>query len=285
MQEHADKYRIEKMAVTLGVSKSGYYDFVKREPSKREEEDALLLKIIFELYMGSHQVFGSRKITKELRKRWAIPVNHKRVERLMQQNELYSKVTKKHVVTTDSDHQNPLAEDLIKRNFTASKRNEKWLSDTTYLWTGEDWLYIAGILDLYGRKIVGLAISEHNDTNLVIAALLEAKGRIGKKRIEGCILHSDRGSTYCAKAYLETMEELKLERSVCRKGNCWDNAPMESFWGKMKLEWFDEIPKTRREAIERIYEYVWAFYNRQRPHATNGYLTPEEYYSQAGAAA
>jgi putative transposase len=285
MKEHANTYRIGKMAKTLGVSRSGYYDFKNRNPSKRKQTDEKLIQEIFELYMGSNRVYGSRKISKELNKRRKDPVNHKRVERLMKAHALYSKVSKKYVVTTNSNHHEPLSGDLLKRDFTASRRNEKWVSDTTYLWTGEGWLYIACILDLYGRKIVGLAISNKNDSTLVINALKDAKGRIGKRQIEGCILHSDRGSTYCSREYLEVIKEYKLKRSMSRKGNCWDNAPMESFWGKMKLEWFDEILQTRGEAIERVYEYVWGFYNRQRVHATNGYLTPETYYSQVNTAA
>lgn len=273
------------MAAILGVSRSGYYDHQKRGPSKREREDEILLKEIGELFMGSNRVFGSRKITAEINKRRECPVNHKRIERLMKSHGIHSKVVRKYRVTTDSNHHEPLAEDLLKRDFTAAGKNEKWVSDTTYLWTREGWLYIAGILDLYGRKIVGLAISGANDQNLVIAALTDAKGRIGKKQIEGCMLHSDRGSTYCSKEYVGLMEKLKIKRSLSRKGNCWDNAPMESFWGKMKLEWFDEYPKTKDEAIEKVYQYAWAFYNNRRPHAANGYVTPAEYYSQVGTAA
>lgn len=285
MKEEAGEHGVEKMARLLGVSRSGYYDFRMRKICKRKQEDEVLIKEINEIYMGSRQIYGSRKVTTELNKRREKIVNHKRVERLMKQYQLFSRVTKKYRVTTDSKHQYSLTEDLLKRDFVAQKKNEKWVSDTTYLWTGEGWLYIAGILDLYGRKIVGLATSISNDRKLVTDALMDAVGRLEKKQLEGCLLHSDRGSTYCSTEYVALIENLKLKRSMCRKGNCWDNAPMESFWGKMKMEWFGEYPKTRWEAIEKVYEYVWAFYNRQRPHATNGYLTPEEYYSQAIAVA
>lgn len=285
MNEHAGKYRIGKMAKNLGVSRSGYYDYAKRTPSKREKDNEILTKEIFEIYMGSRCVYGSRKITYELNKRHKEPVNHKRVERIMKENGLKSKVRKKYVVTTDSDHDIPLAGDLLKRDFTASKRNEKWISDTTYLWTLEGWLYVAVMLDLYGRKAVGLSISDNNDRHLVKAALQDAVDRIGKKKVAGCIVHSDCGSTYCSIEYLEMIDKYKLNRSNSRKGNCWDNAPMESFFGKMKMEWFDAPPRTKAEAIEQVYEYVWVFYNRQRSHASNKYLTPEEFYSQAHTAA
>jgi len=285
MKEHVGIFSIEKMAKTLGVSRSGYYAFLLEKRSKREEEDGALLKEIKELYLGSHQIFGSRKITKEINKRREQSVNHKRVERLMKEQQLYSKVTPKYKVTTNSQHLLPLAEDLLKRDFTARRPNEKWVSDTTYLWTGEGWLYVAAILDLYGRKVVGLATSSKNDRFLTIEALLDAKGRVGKSHMRGCISHSDRGSTYAANEYVEALAACHMQQSMSRKGNCWDNAPMESFWGKMKLEWFDGYCDTRREAIQLVYEYAFSFYNNHRPHATNGYLTPTEYYARPAAAA
>jgi len=285
MKEHAGIYRIEKMAKTLGVSRSGYYAFIGREPSRREEEDALLLKDIQEIYLGSKQIFGSRKITKEINKRREAPVNHKRVERLMAKHELYSKVSRKFIITTNSKHNFPIAEDLLKRDFTAQKKNEKWVSDTTYLWTKEGWLYVAGILDLYGRKPVGFATSANNDRYLTRDALIDAKQRVGQEHMQGCILHSDQGSTYGAIEYVEVVQECEMKQSMSRKGDCWDNAPMESFWGKMKLEWFDQYCDTRQEAALRVYEYVWSFYDKHRPHATNGYLTPSEYYASPDAVA
>ena len=158
------------------------------------------------------------------------------------------------------------------------------VSDTTYIYTEEGWLYLAAIMDLYGRKIVGMAISEKNDHNLVIAALEDAKNRIGKKKLEGCILHSDRGSTYASNSYIEKINEYKMVGSMSRTGNCWDNAPIESFWGRMKVEWLDTCYKTKEEAISDIYEYIWAYYNRFRLHSTNGYSSLEEYYSKRAVA-
>jgi putative transposase len=285
MKEHASKYSIGKMAEILGVSRSGYYAWRDRGPSKRALDDAMLLKEILEIYWGSKRVFGSRKITKEINKRRETPVNHKRIERLMKEKGLYSKVALKYIATTDSKDAMPLAEDLLKRNFTASGKNEKWVSDTTYLWTKEGWLYVAGIIDLYGRKVVGLAVSKNNDRFLTIEALLDAKQRVGKSQMKGCILHSDQGSTYGADDYVNILKECGMVQSMSRKGDCWDNAPMESFWGKMKLEWFDKYCDTRSQAAQMVYEYVLSFYNKHRPHETNGYLTPEEYYRVPAAAA
>ena len=154
------------------------------------------------------------------------------------------------------------------------------VSDTTYIYTEEGWLYLAAIMDLHGRKIVGMAICEKNDHNLVVAALEDAKDRIGKKHLEGCILHSDRGSTYASNEYVKKIKEYKMIGSMSRSGNCWDNAPMESFWGRMKVEWLNTCYKSKEEAIRDVYEYIWAYYNRARLHSTNEYATPEEYYSK-----
>jgi putative transposase len=284
MKEHAREYRIEKMAEVLGVSRSGYYAYRDREPSKRVKEDAMLLKEILKIYLGSRRIFGSRKITKEINKRRESPVNHKRVERLMKEHRLYSKVALKYIVTTDSEGVVTLAEDLLNRDFTASRKNEKWISDTTYLETKEGWLYVAAILDLYGRKVVGLAVSKKNDRFLTIEALRDAVMRVGKDQLKGCILHSDRGSTYAAGDYVKVLQECEMIQSMCRKGDCWDNAAMESFWGKMKLEWFDGCCDTRSEAAQMVYEYCLSFYNKHRSHETNGYLTPAEYYRLTEAA-
>ena len=285
MKDHTGKYPIEKMAEILGVSKSGYYAYRGRQPSKRILEDAFLLKEILEIYWGSKRIFGSRKITKEINKRRESPVNHKRIERLMKEHQIYSKVAQKYIATTDSKDIEPLAEDLLKRDFTASRRNEKWVSDTTFLWTKEGWLYVAAILDLYGRKVVGLSVSKNNDRFLTIEALLDAIQRVGKSQMKGCILHSDQGSTYGANDYVKVLQECEMIQSMCRKGDCWDNAPMESFWGKMKLEWFDKYCDTRSQAAQMVYEYALSFYDKHRPHQTNGYLTPDDYYHLTEAAA
>lgn len=169
---------------------------------------------------------------------------------------------------------------LLNRDFTAKGKNQKMVSDTTYIYTQEGWLYLADIMDLYGRKIVGMVISEKNDQHLVIAALEDAKNRIGKKNLKDCILHSDRGSTYASNAYVEKIKAYNMIGSMSRTGNCWDNAPIESFWGRMKVEWLDQCYKTKEAAISDVYEYIWAYYNRSRLHYTNGYATPEESYSK-----
>lgn len=271
------------MCQVLAAKRSSYYAWVKRPESDRTSKNREMLKKIFEIHGKSKRVYGSPKITIELNKTNEKPVNHKRVERLMSENGIKSKVVKKYKATTNSKHKLPVAENILNREFIAEKPNTKLVSDITYLWTDEGWLYIAGILDLYGQRIVGLSMNERMTKELVISALHGAYKRSGKPN--GAILHSDRGSQYCSLEYQKTLKNYGYVCSMSRKGNCWDNAPMESFWGKMKCEWLNELRfKTREEAKAAVFEYVEIFYNRQRLHATNGYLTPEEYYTKANAA-
>jgi len=197
----------------------------------------------------------------------------------MAENGIRSRVFKKFKATTNSNHKLPVAENILNRDFSVSKPNEKMVSDITYLWTDEGWLYIAGIMDLCGQKVVGLSMGERMTKELVINALNDAYQRAGKPT--GVILHSDRGSQYCSYDYQNIIKKYTFTCSMSRKGNCWDNAPMESFWGKLKCEWlYGKHFRTREEAKAAVFEYVYIFYNRQRPHASNDYLTPEEFYDK-----
>lgn len=180
-------------------------------------------------------MYGSAKITKILNKENQEVVNHKRIERIMKENGLKSKVARKFEATTNSNHSLPVAENIFNRDFIVDKPNEKMVSDITYLWTDEGWIYIAGIIDLCGQKIVGLSMSERMTKDLVINALNSAYLRAGKPN--GVVLHSDRGSQYSSKDYQKLIKKYGFVCSMSRKGNCWDNAPMESFWGKLKYEW------------------------------------------------
>jgi putative transposase len=266
------------MAKVLEVSESGYYKWVKRQPSKREQEDLKLIHEIKRLYDQFRGIYGARKITFELNRQRERRVNHKRVERLMSEYQLFSKVKKVYKKTTCSDHGQKIADDLIKRDFEAKAPNEKMLSDTTAVRTRQGWLYVAGILDLFGRIPVGLATSTKNNKELTLAALKDLHGR--GHGAPGCILHSDQGSTYCSGEYRTQLSKYDLLCSMSRKGDCWDNAPMESFWGKLKTEWLEEIYDTIEEARSAVYEYVWSFYIHIRIHAANGYLTPAQFYAQ-----
>ena len=271
MYLHSAEFSIARMAKVLEVSVSGYF------------EDAALTAEILRIFRESRGSFGYRKITAILNKGRKEPVNHKRVARIMREYGLRSRTVKTYACTTDSDHDFPIAENLIQRDFTAAGKNEKMVSDTTVISTGEGNLYVAGILDLYGRMPVGFAMSIHNDRFLVMEALEDMLIRgCGK---QGCILHSDRGSTYASDDYRKMLEENQLVCSMSRKGDCWDNAPMESFWGKMKSEWLKKKYATIDEAKRDVIKYIWEFYPRMRPHEKLSYQTPSQYYSQQGKSA
>jgi putative transposase len=266
----------------LWVSRSAYYAWEKRPKSARDIENEALTQQIKDIHKKKRRTCGCRKMTQELRRDGKV-VNHKRVERIMKEEGIRSKVAKKFKATTNSKHNLPVAENLLNRDFTAAKPNQKMVSDITYLWTDEGWLYIAGVMDLCGQKIVGLSMSDRMTKELVINALNSAYLRGG--RSSGVLIHSDRGSQYCSNEYQKLLKRYGFICSMSRKGNCWDNAPMEAFWGKMKYEWLNEQHfKTRDEARAAVFEYVEIFYNRQRLHESNYYLTPEEYYSAALAA-
>jgi putative transposase len=192
----------------MGVSRSGYYAWEKRPKSKRELENQRLSLMIKALHRKSRQSSGSRKITKELKRKTF--VNHKRVERIMRQEGLKSKLAKKFKATTNSNHKLPVAENLLNREFNATRPNEKLVSDITYVWTGEGWLYVAAIMDLYGQKIIGLSMSDRMTKELVIAALDNACNRYGTR--PSCILHSDRGTQYCSNEYQRL---LKKRNFIC----------------------------------------------------------------------
>lgn len=271
-----------KLCKVLGVSRSGYYAWENRPKSARDKENELIKQQIKLIYKKTKRAYGSRKITRELRRKGKL-VNHKRVERLMKQDGLRSKLAKKYKATTNSNHHLPVAENILNREFTATRPNMKMVSDITYLWTEEGWLYIAAVMDLCGQKIVGFSMNERMTKELVINALDSACKRY--RPAPGALIHSDRGSQYCSNDYQNYLKRHGFISSMSRKGNCWDNAPMEAFWGKMKYEWLCEQRfLTREQARAAVFEYIEIFYNRQRLHETNGYLTPEEYYSAAMAA-
>jgi transposase InsO family protein len=265
------------MCSVLQVSRGGYYDYIKRPESNRSKANRALLGIIQDIHQQSRRIYGSPQITKNL------PADHKasrgRVARLMREHGIRSKVVKKYKATTNSKHDLPVAENLLQQDFTASQPNEKWLTDMTYVATDEGWLYVAGFMDLFGRPIVGWAMANHMRTELVVDALKQAIGQTGAN--PGLIIHSDRGVQYASKEYQDVLKQNRFVCSMSRKGNCHDNAPIESFWGKLKVEWLvDYTFKTREEAKSAIFEYIELFYNRQRTHSSNNYIAPFSWLKQ-----
>ncbi|MCF0230394.1 MAG: IS3 family transposase [Parasporobacterium sp.] len=277
IDSHRKEYPVARMARTLGVSESGFYKWSRNKDciSLKKQEDAELTEQIQDIFFGARCSFGSRKITRLVNRGRATPVNHKRIERIMRENGWRSRTKKEYVCTTDSDHDLPVAGNLLKRNFTADGPGQKMVSDTTEIATAECKLYVAAIMDLYGRMPVGMAVSRHNDRFLVMDALQDMINR-GCSR-KGCIMHSDRGSTYASNEYRKMLKDNGFICSMSRKGDCWDNAPMECFWGKMKAEWLKDRYRTAAEARTDIYEYVYAFYPGERIHESLGYRTPREF--------
>jgi len=278
IEANRGKYPIAKMVRWAKVSRSGFYAWLSRKPSPRDNSNDELLRIIKEIHEKSNKTYGSIRIVKELRKR-GIRANHKRVERVMRENGIRGKARRKYKATTYSGHDMPVAENVLNRNFAAEHPGKKMVSDITYIPTDEGWLYLAGVMDLCGRKMVGVAMDGRMTKKLVMAALQDAINHTSD--VNGCILHSDRGSQYCSKDYCQMAKQNGFTMSMSRKGNCWDNAPMESFWGTLKQEWLNEKHfHTRAEAKAAVFEYIWIFYNRQRIHSSNNYHTPEEYYME-----
>lgn len=266
------------MAKILNVSKSGFYAYLNRPKSNREIENDRLLEKIKAIHKRSHGIYGYPRITKELQSDGAPSKN--RVYRLMKKNGIKSKTVRKYKATTNSNHNLPVAENLLNREFTAEMPNQKWVSDITYIPTDEGWLYLAGVMDLCGRAIVGFSMAEHMKKSLVIKALNQAIGRTGAK--EGLLVHSDRGVQYASLEYQKLLKKNGFICSMSRKGNCYDNAPMESFWGKLKQEWlYGRRFKTRIEAKIAIFEYIEVFYNRQRIHSSSEYRVPMDAFKVA----
>lgn len=259
------------MCEALNVSRSGYYAYINRPESRRSQENRKLLSTIIKIHEGTRKVYGAPRITKNLPEEQRASVG--RVARLMRANGIRSKTVRKYKATTNSKHNLPVAENLLNQNFVADRPNEKWVSDITYIGTDEGWLYLAGVMDLYGRKLVGWSMDSRMKTELVSTALKQAIRRTGAGA--GLMVHSDRGVQYASREYQQLLGKHGFICSMSRKGNCYDNAPMESFWGKLKTEWLNDYRfKARDEAKRAIFEYIELFYNRNRLHSTNGYIPP-----------
>jgi transposase InsO family protein len=256
----------------MEVSRSGYYASLKRPESERSKRQNYVLEKIRSIHRENHEIYGSPTITVELNNA-GIPAGRGMVSRLMKKNGIKSRIKKKYKATTDSDHNLPVAENILNREFTAYARDQKWLSDITYIWTDEGWLYLSGIIDIFDGAIVGWSMDSRMKKSLVIDALSEACRRRNPE--PGLLLHSDRGSQYCSEEYQKEIAKRNFICSMSRKGNCWDNAPMESFWGKLKTEWlYWKRFRTREDAKRAVFEYIELFYNRKRLRSVNGYIPP-----------
>jgi len=264
-----------KLCRELGVSRAGYYAWDGRPESERARRYKQLTEQVRKVFQENRRIPGAKKIAKMLSSEDE-PVNHKVVAKIMRENGWKSKVCKKYKATTNSKHNLPVAPNILDRDFTTTSPNQKWLSDITYIETGEGWLYLACVLDLHGREIAGWAMGDRITKELVITALQQARMR--RSNPKGVLLHSDQGSQYCSHDYQRLLTEHGYICSMSRKGNCWDNSPMESFWGKLKQEHLNEFHfKTRDEAREAVFWYIEIYHRHYRLHEANGFLTPEEY--------
>lgn len=275
IQQHESMFGIALMCRVLSVSRSGYYEWKQRKPSPRALADAALAKEIKGIYEDHHGRIGAPRITEELRTRGKRVGRH-RVARLMRQEALRAKAAKKFKATTNSNHNLPVAPNLLAQNFEADAPDQKYVSDITYIWTDEGWLYLAVVMDLYSRLVVGWAMAERMNAKLVCDALQMALWR--RKRPRGVIVHSDRGSQYCGNDYQKLLRKNGLICSMSKKGDCYDNAAMESWNHSFKVEAIHgERFSTRAEAKAHVFEYIDVYYNRKRRHSKLGYLSPVEF--------
>ncbi len=282
------KIEVNLSCETLGVSTSGYYAWRKRPESKRAQENEEIVEKIRVIHGKSRGTYGSPRVTERLREEEGMVIGENRVARLMRENAIRSCVAKRFTVqTTDSNHDLPIAERVFEAEYASavlSAPNQAWCGDITYVDTDEGWLYLAVFLDVFSRKVVGHAAEEHMRTELVMEALAMALGR--QIVIENqLIAHSDRGVQYAAGDYRSELKERGIVASMSRKGNCYDNAFVESFFHTLKTELvYQRKFATREEARQAIFEYIEVFYNRERIHSSIDYMTPEEFEKQALAA-
>jgi len=268
------------MCRVLQVSRSGYYSWLKRKPSNQAKRRKELAQSVEKSFHGSHEIYGYRKVHEDLVQEEKIEVCKETVRSIMCEKALRSKVKRKFVVTTNSDHKLPKHENLLDRDFTADRPNRKWAADITYVRTSEGWLYLAAVMDLFSRRIVGWSLSKHIDTQLVSDALKMAI--LHRCPDKDLMHHSDQGVQYAAEDFQDLLDANGISCSMSRKGNCWDNACMESFFGKLKNEHIRKrIYKTRIEAEQDVFWYIEVFYNRQRRHASLGYVSPVNYEARA----
>ena len=267
------------MCQIMNVSTSQYYAWLTKPKTAREAENETLMENIKQLFAQGRQTYGTRRLKKKLAKQ-GLSVSRRRIGRLLKKAGLSCKTTRKFKVTTDSKHNNPIAPNLLNRQFAVKQANQYYVGDITYIWTQEGWLYLAVVIDLYSRLVVGWSMAKHMRTSLVNDALLMAIW--SRKPAKGLIWHSDRGSQYASDSHRELLKDHGIIQSMSRKGNCWDNAVSESFFHSLKTELVHHCQfNTREEARQAIFDYIEVFYNRQRLHSTNDYLSPVDYESHA----
>ncbi len=265
-------FPVQVMSRLLAVSRSGFYAWLKHKPSRRQQEDERLKLAIQAAHRRTRETYGCRRLQPELASE-GFQAGRDRIARLRRALGLRCRQKRKFKATTHSNHGLAVADNLLEQTFAPTAPNQVWVTDITYIPTQEGWLYLAGVKDVFTCELVGYAMGERMTQALTSQALFRAIGQ--KKPPAGVIHHSDRGSQYCAQAYRTLLDQFGMRASMSRKGNCYDNAPMESFWGSLKNELvYHQRYATRAQAMASIREYIEIFYNRQRRHSRLGYLAP-----------
>ncbi|MBF0480031.1 MAG: IS3 family transposase, partial [Candidatus Omnitrophica bacterium] len=264
----------------LEVSRSGYYAYRNRPKSQRRIDNEKLLIEIRRVFVDNESNYGSPRIWDELNNKQGVRCSENRIARVMRESGIVAVQKRKFRVTTNSKHNHPVWPNVLSRNFIVEKPNAVWVSDITYIWTFEGWLYVAAILDLFSRGIVGLAMDKTIADTLTTQAMRQAILR--RDPPKGLICHTDRGSQYAGNAFKSILAQREFIGSMSRKGDCWDNAVAESFFHTLKVELIHRNKfRTREEAKRKIFEYVEVYYNRKRAHSTLGFLSPFEFEKRA----
>jgi transposase InsO family protein len=281
IRAHSSQYKITRLCQALEVSPSGYYDWRDRPESARAKENRQLAAKISLYHKASREIYGSPRIHQDLLDAGE-QVGINRVARLMSRHGIQSKVAKKFVITTNSKNTLQPAPDRLKRQFSTDAPDKAWVSDTTFIPTRQGWLYLAAVLDLYSRQVLGWAMGDRNNASLVQDALTMAVWR--RCKVDSVVVHSDQGSTYASADYQQLLKDNSLLCSMSRKGECLDNAVAESFFGTLKTELVDhEDYRTKGEAKRSLFEYIEVFYNRRRRHSYLGYISPVEYEARCAS--
>jgi putative transposase len=275
-----EEFPVQRLCQVLGVSPSGYFAWRSRPAGCRQREDLVLLAHIRSAFAHSNGTYGSPRVTRELQDE-GLEVGRRRTARLMRENGLKARQKRRFKRTTDSHHAFPVAPNLLEQDFSAERPNQKWAADISYVWTNEGWLYLAVVLDLFARRVVGWAVSDRLHQELALEALRKALAI--RRPGEGLTHHADRGSQYCSTAYQAALKKHGIRISMSGKGNCFDNAVVETFFKSLKSELvWRTVFQTRAEAKEAIGRYIDGFYNPIRRHSTLDYLSPVQFEKLAG---
>jgi putative transposase len=282
IKQHTTEFTVDAMCRFLQVSRSAYYGWLHRDPPASEKDDAGLKIVLQSEFEKSRASYGTRRLKAALLGRDRT-VSRRRIGRLMREAGLACKTQRRFKATTNSKHDQPIAPNHLDRRFSVDLPNQVYVGDITYIYTQEGWLYLAVVIDLYSRQVVGWSMAEHMRAKLVNDALMMAVWK--RKPDKGLLWHTDRGSQYASESHRALLSQQGIRQSMSRKGNCWDNSVSESFFHTLKTELIHhQTYQNRSEAKQAVFEYIEVFYNRERLHSANGYLSPVDYELQQKAA-